>query len=102
MNRLLLSWMAVTSPGILLYGYSAAGFQARIILLAPLQVLGAMGFLSLLRYLTGLMGGGGNENGRLVKVFVALALHLGPGGHAGFYAAERRFPLHVAKHPEYS
>ncbi len=73
MNRLLLSWMVVTSGGILLYGYSAGGFQARIVLLAPLQVLGAMGFLSLLRYFTGLMGAGGYENRRLVKAFVALA-----------------------------
>lgn len=87
MNRLLLSWMAVASGGILLYGYCSTGtaascsqpfaflafFQARIILLAPLQVLGAMGFLSLLRYLTGMMGAGDHENQRLVKAFVALA-----------------------------
>ena len=83
MNRLLLSWMAVTSGGVLLYGYcpcvpgtpiaSLSFFQARIILLAPLQILGAMGFLSLLRFLTGLMSAGGYENQRLVKAFVILA-----------------------------
>lgn len=73
MNRLLLSWMAAASGGILLYGSSMWFLQARIILLAPLQVLGAMGFLSLLRYLTGLMGDGGQENRRLVKAFIALA-----------------------------
>jgi hypothetical protein len=73
MNRLLLSWMAVASGGILLYGYSLSFFQARIVLLAPLQVLGAMGLLSLLRYLTGLMSAGGYENRRLVRAFVALA-----------------------------
>jgi hypothetical protein len=70
--RLLLSWMAVASGGLLLYGYSLEFLQARVILIAPLQVLAAMGLLSLLRYLTGLMGAGGNENQRLVKIFVAL------------------------------
>jgi hypothetical protein len=73
MSRLLLSWMAVVSPGIFFYGYSPGFLQARVILLAPLQILAAIGFLSLLRYLSGLMGAGGYENQRLVKAFVALA-----------------------------
>lgn len=73
MNRLLLSWVAVTSGGIFLYGSSPLFFQARVVLLAPLQVLAAMGFLSLLRYLTSLMAASGYENQRLVKAFVALA-----------------------------
>lgn len=71
MNRLLLSWMAVASGGILLYGYSPNFLQARVILIAPLQVLAAMGLLSLLRYLTGLMSAG-QENKRWVRAFVAL------------------------------
>jgi hypothetical protein len=73
MNRLLLSWMAVASVGLLVYGFSTDFLQARVILLAPLQVLAAVGFLSVVRYLTSLMSAGGYENQRQVKVFVALA-----------------------------
>ncbi|MGD1055445.1 MAG: hypothetical protein ABR867_05120, partial [Nitrososphaerales archaeon] len=73
MNRLLLSWVAVDSTVILLYQYTPFFLQARVILFAPLQVLAAMGFLSLLRYFTGLMAAGGHGDQRLVKAFVFLA-----------------------------
>jgi len=73
MNRLLFSWVAVASVGILLSPYNQSFLQARIIALVPFQVLAAMGFLSVLRYLTGLMSGRGYENQGLVKVFVVLA-----------------------------
>lgn len=73
MNRLLLSWVAVDSTVILLYQYTPFFLQARVILFAPLQVLAAMGFLSLLRYFTGLMAAGGHGDQRLVKAFMFLA-----------------------------
>ena len=73
MNRLLFSWVAVASLGILLSPYNQEFLQARIIALVPLQVLAATGFLSVLRYLSGLMSMRGYENRGLVKAFVVLA-----------------------------
>jgi hypothetical protein len=73
MNRLLVSWLAVASVGILFSGFSQLFLQARIIDLVPLQVLAAMGSLSTLRYLTRLMATEGTEHQRLVKAFIALA-----------------------------
>jgi hypothetical protein len=73
MNRLLLSWVAAVSAVILLYPFTPFFLQARVILFAPLQVLAAMGFLSLLRYFTGLMAAGGHGDQRLVRAFVYLA-----------------------------
>ena len=73
MNRLLLSWTAVASAGILLSAFSLTGLQARILLLVPFQVPAAMGFLSLLRYLSGLMGDGSANERRLTEAFVILA-----------------------------
>ncbi len=73
-GRLLISWMAVTSAGVFLYGYSAVSFfQARIIMLAPIQILSAMGFLSIVRYTSTLMGAEAGGGRRLVNLFVLFA-----------------------------
>lgn len=84
MNRLLFSWVAVASVGILLSPYNQSFYQARIIALVPLQVLAAMGFLSVLRYLAGLMSVRGYENQGLVRAFVVLAYVAVFGAMAGY------------------
>ena len=73
MNRLLFSWVAVASVGILFSPYNQSFYQARIIALVPLQVLAGIGFLSVLRYLSGLMSAQGYENQGSVRAFVILA-----------------------------
>jgi hypothetical protein len=69
-SRLLLSWVAVASAGILFSSFSLEFFQARIILLVPLQVLAAMGFLSALKFVVHIIGEGTGANPRLTKAFV--------------------------------
>ena len=73
MNRLLLSWVAVASVGILLSPYNLQFLQARVIALVPLQVLAAIGFLPGLRYFAGLMSAQGLENQGLVRAFVIVS-----------------------------
>jgi hypothetical protein len=73
MNRLLLAWVAVASVGILFAGFSLGFFQARVVLLTPIPVLAAMGFVSILRYATNLMSQGWYTNRRLAKAFVVMA-----------------------------
>ncbi len=80
LSRLMVSWVAVVSGGVFVYGYDPhlapslqPFFQSRLIMLAPIQVLGAMGFVSTLRYLAPMMVGKEAKNRRLVNAFIILA-----------------------------
>jgi hypothetical protein len=72
-NRLLLSWLATASVGTILSGYSAGFLQSRVIYLIPFQAFGAIGFVSILRFLSAAISGPGGTPSGASKAFVVLA-----------------------------
>ncbi|MBI3858869.1 MAG: hypothetical protein HY296_01305 [Thaumarchaeota archaeon] len=77
MTRLLVSWMAIASGPLLLYKFSFSYLQARVIIIAPLQILAAVGLIALMHYFIQSMRLGGYENHRteqLVFVLVCVAV----------------------------
>jgi hypothetical protein len=75
-SRLLLCWVAVIGTAIFLSPNSLQTgdlLQSRVFYLLPFQIFSAMGFLVILRYLSGLMTGYGEHGSLLSKLFVVLA-----------------------------